>query len=133
MAEAIGNLNLKDFEIELHIYATSNNPVLDELAKFDYIKLNAAVAHSELPGIFSKSDLLLLPNDFDSKSISFLKYSMPTKASEYMVSGTPILLYSSIETAVTKHALKYNWAYVVSEKNTKKLEFAIAELYKKWN
>lgn len=131
IAEAISNLNLKGFKIEFHIHATNFNPVLDELAKFDFIKLNAAVSYSELPGIFSKSDLLLLPNDFDSKSISFLKYSMPTKASEYMVSGTPILLYSSIETAVTSHALRYNWAYVVSEKNKKKLESAISELYEK--
>jgi glycosyltransferase involved in cell wall biosynthesis len=131
IAEAIGNLNLKGFKIEFHMHATNFNAVLDELAKFDFIKLNAAVSHSELPGLFSKSDLLLLPNDFDRKSISFLKYSMPTKASEYMVSGTPILLYSSIETAVTGHALKYNWAYVVAEKNKKKLESAISELYEK--
>jgi len=54
---------------------------------------------------------------------------MPTKASEYMVSGSPILLYSSIETAVTKHAMKNNWAYVVSENTNDSLTTAIAKLY----
>ena len=54
---------------------------------------------------------------------------MPTKASEYMVSGTPVLLYSSIETAVTSHALKYNWAYVVSSQSKTALECAISDLY----
>jgi glycosyltransferase involved in cell wall biosynthesis len=131
IAEAIKNLISKGLKIELHIQATNFNPVLDELAKFDFIKLHASVPYSELPAIFSKSDLLLLPNDFDRKSVSFLKYSMPTKASEYMASGTPVLLYSSVETAVTRNAIKYQWAYVVSEKDTGKLESAIFELYEK--
>ena len=131
IAEAVKCLILKGLKIEFHIQATNFNPVLDTLAKLNFIKINPSVPYSELPRIFSKSDLLILPNDFDSKSISYLRYSMPTKASEYMVSGTPILLYSSIKTAVTCHALKYNWAYVVSEENKEKLEFAISELYEK--
>lgn len=131
IAKAISNLNSKGLKIELHIQATNFNPILDVLAKFNFVKLNASVPYNELPEKFSKSDLLLLPNDFDCKSISYLRYSMPTKASEYMVSGSPILLYSSIETAVTSHALKYKWAYVVSEKNIGKLESAIFEIYEK--
>ena len=131
IAEAIANLNSKGFKIRLHIQATNFNPVLDELRRFNFVKINPTVSYSELPGIFSQSDLLLLPNDFDRKSLSFLKYSMPTKASEYMVSGTPVLLYSSIETAVTTHALKYKWAYVVSEQSRSALESAISELYEK--
>ena len=131
IAEAIADLNSKGFKIRLHIQATNFNPVLDELRRFNFVKINPTVSYSELPGIFSQSDLLLLPNDFDRKSLSFLKYSMPTKASEYMVSGTPVLLYSSIETAVTTHALKYKWAYVVSEQSRSALESAISELYEK--
>lgn len=130
VAEAIGNLISKGFKIELHIQATNFNEIFNDLAKFSFIKINDAVDYKELPMIFGAADLLLLPNDFETKSVSFLRYSMPTKASEYMISGTPILLYSSIETAVTKHAIKYNWAYVVSEKNAKKLESAILEIYK---
>lgn len=131
IAEAIRNLILKGLKIKLHIQATNFNPVLNDLVKFDFVKLNAPVSYTELPEIFSKSDLLLLPNDFDSKSISFLRYSMPTKASEYMASGTPILLYSSIETAITRNALEHQWAYVVSERDIKKLESGIFELYEK--
>ena len=131
IAEAIRCLILKGLKIEFHIQSTNFNPVLDGLIKFDFVKLNTSVPYTELPEIFSKYDLLLLPNDFESKSITYLRYSMPTKASEYMVSGSPILLYSSIETAVTLHALKYHWAYVVCEKNQGKLERAILELYEK--
>jgi glycosyltransferase involved in cell wall biosynthesis len=116
-------------KIEFIIQSTSNNRVLAELVKFDFVILKSPVLYNQLPGIFSDADLLVLPNDFDKSSISFLKYSMPTKASEYMVSGTPILVYSSSETAVTKHALKYGWAYVVSENSNEKLGMGIKKLY----
>ena len=130
IAEAINSLILKGLKIELHIQPTNFNGILNDLLKFTFVKINKAVEYKELPKIFAAADLLLLPNDFGKKSISFLRYSMPTKASEYMISGTPILVYSSIETAVTKHALKHNWAYVVAEKDKKKLELAICKIYK---
>ncbi|MFZ4707043.1 MAG: hypothetical protein ACOYMF_13640 [Bacteroidales bacterium] len=129
VAKAINNLIKKGYKIEFRIQSTTKSPFLDELVSFGFVKLNPIAPYSELPKIFSQSDLLLMPNDFDAKSITFLKYSMPTKASEYMVSGTPILLYSSPETAVAMHAAKYNWAYVVSENDTGKLETAIAGIY----
>lgn len=129
ISEAIKNLIDDGLHIELHIQVVNHNIVLDNLAKFNFIKFNSAVEYSELPSIFAKADLLLIPNDFDERSISFLKFSMPTKASEYMVSGTPILVYSSIETAIAKHALKHQWAFVVSERKIKKLESAIREAY----
>ena len=131
IAKAVGDLNASGLNIRFHIQPTNSNPVLDELSKFSFITINPTVPYSELPRVFSQADLLLLPNDFDSKSRAFLKFSMPTKASEYMISGTPILLYSSSETAVTTHALKYNWAYVVSEKRNEALKSAITELYER--
>jgi glycosyltransferase involved in cell wall biosynthesis len=131
IAYAIQSLTLKGIKIEFHIQSTNYNPLLNKLLKFEFIKLNDMAPYSELISIFAKYDLLVIPNDFDKESRKFLRFSMPTKASEYMVSGTPILLYSSYETAVTQHALKNNWAYVVSEKNKLKLSSALHELYEK--
>lgn len=122
-------LKENDLQIELQIQATSDDGILSRMKKFDFVKINSPVEYSDLPKIFSAADLLLLPNDFDDKSINFLKYSMPTKASEYMASGTPVLVYSHPDTAVTKHALKNNWAFVVSEHSIPKLKAAIKKLY----
>jgi glycosyltransferase involved in cell wall biosynthesis len=124
-AYAVKNQVNKGRKIEFHIQSGSDHPVLKELDKIECVKFRNQVPYEQLPNVFSSSDLLLLPNDFDEK----FKYSMPTKASEYMVSGTPILVFSSSETAVTKHTLKYGWAYVVSENSIEKLEKAINELY----
>jgi len=129
VASAILNLKTFGLDINFDIQATNDNPVLSELSNYSFVTVKKTVDYSVLPRIFHEVDLLLLPNDFDAKSVSFLKYSMPTKASEYMVSGTPILVYSSPNSAVTKHALKYKWAYVVSENAVEKLESAIRKLY----
>ncbi len=129
IAIAIKALIVRGLKIKFLIQATTDNVVLKELVKFDFVILRSPCSYNQLPDVFSAADLLVLPNDFDDRAISFLKYSMPTKASEYMVSGTPILVYSSSETAVTKHALKYKWAYVVPENSTDKLERAIYNLY----
>lgn len=129
IANAIQNLIKRGLNIEFFIQPTNDNPVLMELARYGFVSIKIHVPYIQLPAIFSSVDLLLLPNDFDHKSVSFLRYSMPTKASEYMVSGTPILIYSNSETAITKHALKHEWAYVVAENSAEKLESAIQELY----
>lgn len=129
VASAINNLNSKGLNIEFQIQATMDNPILKKLAEFNCVKIKGVAPYNQLPDIFSAADLLLLPNDFDKNSVSFLKHSMPTKASEYMVSGTPVLVFSSSESAVTKHALKHKWAYVVSENSQEKLESAIRNLF----
>lgn len=129
IAQAVDNLVVRGVKIEMHIQATIYNPILDDLSKFKSVKLDPTVTIDRLPGIFSNSDLLLIPIDFDEDSIQFLKFSMLTKASEYMVSGTPILLYASSETAIAKHASKHKWAYVVTDNKTEVIENAIMELY----
>lgn len=129
IAAAINELVLKGLKIEFHLQSTSSSYVIDEIAKFDFVKIKKPVAYDELPALFASVDVLLLPNDFDASSVSFLKYSMPTKASEYMATGTPILLYASAETAIVKHAEKNKWAYIVTESEPQKLAAGIAELY----
>lgn len=130
IALAVETLRTKGLNIKFNIQATNADHILDTIKKYEFVNLLPVVSYSDLPGIFRNADLLIIANDFDDESISFLKLSMPTKASEYMASGTPILLYSDISTAISKHAQKYNWGYLVSEHSVSKLETAICELYK---
>jgi glycosyltransferase involved in cell wall biosynthesis len=113
------------FEIQ-----TGDIDILDKLVKeSEHIKYINPIPYSELPAKFSGVDLLILPQDFDIKSVQFLKYSFPTKVSEYMISGTPILVYGDLRTGLTKYALKEEWAYVVTENNKASLKEAITVLY----
>lgn len=112
------------FEIQ-----TGDAEALQKLVQFnDNVKWIRPTAYNALPAKFASADLLLLPQDFDEKSVRFLRYSFPTKVSEYMISGTPVLVYGDESTGLTKYALKEQWAYVVTQQNKQALVHAIKEL-----
>ncbi|HVA98634.1 MAG TPA: group 1 glycosyl transferase, partial [Bacteroidia bacterium] len=79
--------------------------------------------------LLANYDLLFLPLDFDNAGIIFSQFSMPTKVSEYMISGTPIFVFADKQTALAKYALKDNWAYVVSVNKKEALIKGLFELY----
>jgi glycosyltransferase involved in cell wall biosynthesis len=113
------------FEIQ-----TSDIEELNELIVFDNIVRSCPpINYALLPNRFSTADLLMLPQDFDEASVKFLKYSFPTKVSEYMISGTPIVVYGTLESAIVKYAMKEKWGYVVSVKCIESLVNALRKLY----
>jgi glycosyltransferase involved in cell wall biosynthesis len=69
-----------------------------------------------------------MPIDFSKKGIRFLKYSMPTKASEFMISGTPVLLYADERVSLVSHAQKHGWAGIVSKQDAELLKSEIINL-----
>ncbi|MGI6339335.1 MAG: glycosyltransferase family protein [Bacteroidales bacterium] len=118
VAAAIDKIDRSEFNIRLHIQTpTRNESVLNQLKKFRCIVINPFVSLDQLPKIFSEADLLLLANDFSPHGADYLKFSMPTKASEYMISGTPIFAYSPEEAAVSKFFNTYECAYCVHKQD----------------
>lgn len=71
--------------------------------------------YSDLPCVFRTADGLLLPIDFSSETIRYIRLSMLTKATEYMISGTPIFLLAPYGIAVTEYLLKHNAAFHVDD------------------
>ena len=94
------------------------------------VEHNSYIAYENLPQVFSAADFLVLPYDFSHKSIKYIKYSMPTKAPEYMISGTPIIIFAPAVTAIVKYADEYNWAKVITENNVIEIANAIKQLIK---
>ena len=126
VASVIETINHTWGAVKLYIQSPSGDvKTRNRLQKFDCIVLNPIVDYSTLPSIFSQADILLIANDFDKKGINYLKYSMPTKVSEYMISGAPILLYASPETAVSKFFTENECACCVNEQDPEKLNNAI--------
>ncbi|HEX3868414.1 MAG TPA: hypothetical protein VHV78_16740, partial [Gemmatimonadaceae bacterium] len=64
---------------------------------------------------------LLLPVNFDRDSVTFIRYSMPTKVPAYLASGTPILAYGPLDVAQIGYARHEQWAHVVSEPDPARL------------
>jgi glycosyltransferase involved in cell wall biosynthesis len=74
------------------------------------------------------ADILLIPANFDQKSINFIRYSMPTRLPAYMASGTPILVYGSSEVAQVKYAKKFGWAHVIEKHEQTALKSGLRQL-----
>lgn len=129
MASAIQELKNDGVSLTFQIQTTTkDNVIREELSKFSCVNFNPEVNYSQLPLIFSNVDVLVLPIDFTKRGIQFLRYSMPTKVSEFMISGTPVLLYCDPEVSLFDHAKKYQWAHIVSESNKNILKKQIMEL-----
>jgi glycosyltransferase involved in cell wall biosynthesis len=85
-------------------------------------------SYSEMPGILAEADILMLPYDFSEESIRFIKYSMPTKATEYMISGTPVVVFAPSDTAIVNYAKKYNCFELVTENSLERLSQSLTRL-----
>jgi glycosyltransferase involved in cell wall biosynthesis len=126
---AVEDLNREGNDIKLHIQTTTSDDKLrKKLENFSCVIFNEMVGYDELAKVFSSYDILLLPIDFDKNGKAFLKYSMPTKAAEFMISGTPVLLFCPEDIALYEHATLNKWAYVISSNDRDVLKKGILEL-----
>lgn len=129
VVQAIDLLVDKGERVSLGIQSSNSDPAtLAHFARSGAVTINPIVPYAELPRVFSAPDLLVLPYDFDAAGRAFIKYSMPTKASEYMATAVPILVYASADTAIARDASENGWAEVVSDDDLEVLMRAIATL-----
>lgn len=66
--------------------------------------------------------------DFDKTSLAYIKYSMPTKVPEYLVTGVPILVLASELTALYKYAKSENWAFLSNTEDIIDIENILIEI-----
>jgi glycosyltransferase involved in cell wall biosynthesis len=126
IVKAIEQVN-EEFKISLKfILQTQEKPKwIDNYKSVEHKKF---VSYNDLPKVFSETDFLLLPYDFSEKSVKYIKLSMPTKAPEYMVSGTPIIIFAPEVTAIVKYAKEDGWAEVITENKVSKISESIKQL-----
>lgn len=74
------------------------------------------------------ADLLVVPINFDERSLLMNQYSMPTKVPEYMASGTPVLVYGPTHVPPVAYARDAGWGYVVDQPDQQRLATALREL-----
>jgi glycosyltransferase involved in cell wall biosynthesis len=123
LAQAIDHVN-KQFNRSVQ-FALQTKDKPSWIGNYKCVQHRPPVSYSQLPKVFAEADFLYLPYDFTRESIRFIKYSMPTKAPEYMMSGTPIIVFGPGETALVKDAQRNNWAKVITENNIEFLAEAI--------
>ncbi|HQJ64446.1 MAG TPA: glycosyltransferase [bacterium] len=129
LGHAIDVLQSEKIKIKLRFFGYISKPfILGVLDTINGLEINKPLDNHQIPEILANSDILLLPLSFSKSQKNYIQYSMPTKVSEYLASGVPILVMAPDKYALTNYAVKGQWAFVVSEINVNKLVTAIKEL-----
>ena len=125
-SRSLSKLSIERGNIELDIYSSDiDTPEAKRLNSLHGVNLYPAVSHEEVPGLLSRYDLLFLPLDFTKSGLKYAQYSIPTKSSEYMASGVPILACAPAQTAISKFLQKHNCGHCLTELEPDKIEDAI--------
>jgi len=131
LSVAVERINNSGIPVKLYIQSPSeNSSLLTRLLENGNVIVNPVAAYNELPAIYSQADILVIVNDFDEASVNFLRYSMPTKASEFLISGTPVLVFSHSDTAISKFFYENKCGSCVSCHDISKLADALEHLIK---
>jgi len=116
-------------DVEFSIFSPNYNEEIGlKLKKNKNTLVKPPINHEEIPNLVSKYDLLYLPLDFNKTTNKFSKLSMPTKMSEYMISGVPILIHSPSNTAIFKYAKHKNFAYLLDSLKSERIHEALIEI-----
>lgn len=114
VGHVIENMGRQNRQVLLEIQTKDQgHPSLNAFSHFRHVKITDPIAYEALPRKFAEADALLIPCDFEGSGVAFIKYSMPTKVSEYMATGTPVIVIGPTDTALVQYA-QQGWAHVCS-------------------
>ncbi len=130
MARVITRMNRRGLPITMDIYGSNRYQVIynRRLRRYRATRFCGFVPREMYLQILADADLLLLPVNFDNRSLTYIRYSMANKGPDYMASGSPILAYGPMGAATIEYASQNKWAYTVCEKSDELLEAAIHKL-----
>ena len=129
---AVAELNREGKPISFEIFSPDSpvEAIRERVTIHPSISLNGAITDDELFfATLADADLLVLPVNFDRRSIRYIRYSMPTKVPAYLISGTPILVYGPTSVAQVDYAVREGWGEVVSRHGVESLKDAIVALW----
>ena len=125
-AKAISAINKGMPEIIFDIFTSDSNATdSNRLKNLRKVRVLPSVRHEEIPSLMANYDLLLLPLDFNETGLKYAQYSIPTKASEYMISGTPVLVFAPETTAISKFCSENECGYCLTNQDEEGIVRAI--------
>lgn len=108
-------------KVVFDIYSPSTKDV-EEFSNFDHCKVLHSVPNSQIPELLKSYDCLFLPLGFSQSSRLYTRLSMPTKLTEYMASGVPMIVNCPVEIALSKYVTESKCAFVCNEQNENALK-----------
>jgi len=113
---AIERLQASGISLRLKIYSPYPfEEIYRLLGERAHAVYEGKLPYEELPAAFRHADALLLPLDFTETTIRYIRLSMLTKATEYMISGSPIFVYAPGNVAVAEYLSAHNAGYLCDQ------------------
>ena len=125
LAKVVGGLC---FECKLQLYTPSLREELLSMGLPDGAFEVAFVPRSSLSTVQGQSDILYLPQAFESGQPEMISHNFPTKALEYMVARRPILVHSPRGSYLTESAREHGYGLIVDTPDASALRDAVLRL-----
>lgn len=125
ISKIVDQINSHGINLKFDVYSFQQ---IDRVKKFKNVLMHPPVEHKTLPKLVPQYDFCIIPVDNTPFTNKFAKFSMPTKATECMISGVPTIIFANKETAVSKSAKKYQWGVTLEDINMKSLKEAMDDL-----
>ncbi|MFO0680452.1 MAG: glycosyltransferase [Sandaracinus sp.] len=112
----------------LEIYGFTPRTELEKWGiRGDWVKTGTVQRH-ELLALQRRSRVLYLPEAFESPTPQMIRYNFPTKALEYMLTGTPILVHAPADSYLARNAREHGWGLLVDRPDDEALAAALQRL-----
>jgi len=130
IAAAVVRLRAAGTEIALDVMAPEFMvaPFRSRLEAHDGTRVVSQVPRERYFATLCAADVLLLPVNFEPAAVRMVRYSMPTKVPEYLVSGVPVLLYGPADIAQTAYAEREGWGLAVTSRAPEILDGALKRI-----
>lgn len=124
--KCLNELDLQ-YKIKVEFVIYSNNRLNPNLSKYSFITQCGFIEHSLIAREMLGFDFLFLPLSFEKEDSRFARLSIPTKFSEYLISGIPCVAILPENFALSKFISNYNCAFLINSIET---NIVIGELLK---
>jgi glycosyltransferase involved in cell wall biosynthesis len=130
VARAVGELRAEGVDVTLQL----QTPFGRADAQRGHFETLPGVVWGEAPdeatiaARLASADVLLLPVNFDARTVDYVRLSFPTKLPAYLLSGTPVLAYGPEAVAQIRLARDEGWGQVVGRRDSGALKQALRDL-----
>ncbi|MCX6185825.1 MAG: hypothetical protein NTU43_02360, partial [Bacteroidetes bacterium] len=87
------------------------------------------LSQAEMKLVIREYDFLILPISFLSDEVIFAKYSMPTKLSDYMASGVPIIMIAPDGIAISNFFKHNNCGFIIDSIDKDYIEKSLSNIF----
>lgn len=131
MCNVVEKLNARDQKYVFDIYSPDYSSKAYLFAEKENVHAFPPIAHERIPNVMKSYTSLFLPLGFTIRSRTYVRLSMPTKLTEYLASGKPMIVYCPEEIALAKYMYDKECAIMCTTTDVDELYNAVSKLQNK--